>query len=328
MTEGNELVPVDVTLDADEAGFVEAARAPSTLRGYRSDWREFTSWCTDNDHQALPASDVAISRYITALATAGARTGTIARRLSSIRFAHKVRNQPDPTQTARVATVWEGIRRTLGTHPDQARPLMPPLLLDVLDACPRDTSWKTRPNQPSLAGARDRALLLVGFVTALRPSELAALTIEQIEPDERGRVITLTHSKTNQTGKPEHVIIPWGSRQETCPITALDHWTGLAGITTGPVLRGVTKGNRPTNQALSSDGLSKLVPAAVARAGFDPTGYSGHSLRAGFATYAVKRGATAQQVAHQTRHKALSSVGIYTRIENAWEDNAALRLGL
>ena len=29
MTEGNELVPVDVTLDADEAGFVEAARAVS-----------------------------------------------------------------------------------------------------------------------------------------------------------------------------------------------------------------------------------------------------------------------------------------------------------
>ncbi|QNP55533.1 site-specific integrase [Tessaracoccus defluvii] len=104
------LVPVDASLDVSEAVFAQAARAPSTLRGYRSDWREFTTWCDLHGFSALPADDVAISRYISELAVAGAKVGTISRRLSSIKFAHKVRNQADPTQTARVLTVWEGVR--------------------------------------------------------------------------------------------------------------------------------------------------------------------------------------------------------------------------
>jgi hypothetical protein len=35
----------DLSLSEDEAGYVAAARAPNTLRGYRSDWAEFTTWC-------------------------------------------------------------------------------------------------------------------------------------------------------------------------------------------------------------------------------------------------------------------------------------------
>ncbi len=118
----HELVPTDESLDAAEAGFAEAARAPSTLRGYRSDWAKFTGWCQLHGHNPMPANDIAISRYISTLAIAGAKTGTISRRLSTIKFAHKVRNYPDPTQTARITAVWEGIRRSLGTSPEQARP--------------------------------------------------------------------------------------------------------------------------------------------------------------------------------------------------------------
>ena len=81
------LLPEDLSLDAAEAAFASASRASSTLRGYRSDWTEFVTWCRDNHHTALPATDIAISRYISALATAGAKVGTISRRLSSILFS-------------------------------------------------------------------------------------------------------------------------------------------------------------------------------------------------------------------------------------------------
>ena len=76
------------------------------------------------------------------------------------------------------------------------------------------------------------------------------------------------------------------------------------------------------------DGLSRPITQAVTRAGLDATGYSAHSLRAGFVTYAAKRGATSLQIARQTRHKDLASIGIYTRIEDAWEENAATQLPL
>ncbi len=47
---------VDVPLSVDEAGYVTAARAANTLRGYRSDWAEFTTWCTTRDPPGRPPS--------------------------------------------------------------------------------------------------------------------------------------------------------------------------------------------------------------------------------------------------------------------------------
>jgi len=43
----------EVPLTEDEARYVEAGRAASTLRGYRSDWNEFTAWCTQRGDTRL-----------------------------------------------------------------------------------------------------------------------------------------------------------------------------------------------------------------------------------------------------------------------------------
>jgi hypothetical protein len=47
-------------------------------------------------------------------------------------------------------TVWEGIRRTHGAPPDQAAPLMPPELLDVLEACLHGSPKSPSPTSASL----------------------------------------------------------------------------------------------------------------------------------------------------------------------------------
>jgi len=46
----------EVPLSEAEAGYVEAARAANTLRGYRSDWAEFTTWCAHHDRDPLPSA--------------------------------------------------------------------------------------------------------------------------------------------------------------------------------------------------------------------------------------------------------------------------------
>ncbi len=319
------------TLSDDEARYVSAARAANTLRGYRSDWKEWSTWCALEDHTPLPAAPEAITSYLTTLAGHGAKVGTMSRRLSALKFAHQLRDLPDPTTNARVVAVWEGIRRLHGAPPDQATPLMPPELWHVLDACPTQRMWadRRRPPDPSLAGARDRCLLLVGFVAALRRSELTALTVDQVRPHPNGYLLALPRSKTNQRGEhDELVILPRAGDPRHCPVTAIDHWLTLAGHTTGPLLRPVSKGNRATDRSLSPASITTLVQAAVTRAGIDSTGYSGHSLRAGFVTYAHLRGASDRAIAHQTRHRSLATIGTYTRIESAWTDNAATVLGL
>lgn len=320
-----------VPLSDEEAAYVRAARAANTLRGYRSDWREFTSWCADRGLDPLPAQAATVSGYLTELARHGAKVGTMSRRLSAMKFAHQLRDLPDPTTHARVVAVWEGIRRTHGAPPDQAAPLMPPDLFDVLEACPRTKTWRSRarPPEPDLAGARDRALLLVGFVAALRRSELAALTVEDVDAHANGLVLRIPRSKTNQTGmEAELVVLPRGTNPARCAVTALHEWLEMAGITQGPLLRPVDRSNRAQPRQLHPESVNTLIQQAVARAGIDPTPYSAHSLRAGFVTYAHLRGASDRAIAHQTRHRSLATVGTYVRVHQAWDDNAATLLGL
>ncbi len=308
-----------------------AARAVNTMRGYRSDWREFSSWCAAHDVDPMPAAPATVTGYLSELARHGAKVGTMSRRISAIKFAHQLRDLPDPTRNARVVAVWEGIRRTHGAPPEQAAPLMPPELFDVLDACPVTKTWRTpgRPSEPDLAGARDRALLLVGFVAALRRSELAALTVAQVAEHANGLVLSLPRSKSNQTGEhAELVVLPRASNPVRCPVTALSQWQGLAGVDDGPLFRSVGKNNRAGATRLHPESINTLVQNAVARAGLAPAAYSAHSLRAGFVTYAHLRGASDRAIAHQTRHRSLATLGSYVRVQQAWVDNAATSLGL
>jgi site-specific recombinase XerD len=322
----------EVPLSESEAGYVEAARAANTLRGYRSDWNEFAAWCDQRgDTGSLPAAPSQISTYLSELAQAGAKVGTLSRRLSAIRFIHQLHDHPDPTRNARVIAVWEGIRRTHGAPPEQANPLMPPDLFDVLDGCPTTKVWRTkgRPAEPDLAGARDRVLLLVGFVAALRRSELAAIRVDDLAEHPNGLVLTIPRSKINQTGEQsELVVLPRAANPARCPVTAIQRWQELSKITVGPLLRPVLKSNKPADRPLNPASINFIVQDAIRRAGIIPDGYSAHSLRAGFVTYAHLRGASDRAIAHQTRHRSLATLGGYVRVQQAWVDNAATTLGL
>jgi hypothetical protein len=81
-----------------------------------------------------------------------------------------------------------------------------------------------------------------------------------------------------------------------------------AGITEGPLLRPVSKGNRTLPRPPHPESINDLVRQAVA--------------------YAHLRGASDRAIAHQTRHRSLASIGTYVRIHEARTDNAATQLGL
>ena len=61
-------VPADDPVAARARAYVQAAKAPSTQRAYRSDWRDFERWCRRRDLKTLPAEPETVGLYIADLA--------------------------------------------------------------------------------------------------------------------------------------------------------------------------------------------------------------------------------------------------------------------
>ncbi len=318
----SQLVPTDEGplqgWDVDEQlrGYLAAARAPNTLKAYRSDWAEFEAWCAHAGLVPLPATPETLARYLVELAEV-ARTSTVCRRISSIAQAHRVAGLASPSDDPRLRAVWAGIRRVHGTAPDQAAPLTVSLLRMVIDKLPR-----------GLGGTRDRALLLVGFAGALRRSELVALDVEDVRPVAEGLVVTKRRSKTDQVAAGEAIGIPYGSNPSTCPVRAVDAWCQAARLSDGALFRPVDRHGRIGPDRLSAAGANLIVQRAVTQAGLPAARYSAHSLRAGLATSAATAGVSERSIMNQTGHRSLTVARGYIRQGSLFIDNAAAQVGL
>ena len=66
----------------------------------------------------------------------------------------------------------------------------------------------------------------------------------------------------------------------------------------------------------------------AAAAGLDPGPFSGHSMRAGFATSAAAAGVEERLIMRQTRHKSAQTVRRYIRDGELFARNLAAEVGL
>jgi integrase len=296
-------------------GLVRASKAASTLRAYRSDWRHFSNWCSKHELEALPALPETVALYLAAMAGAGAEAVTIQRRLSSISQAHQATSHlPSPTSDSLVRQVMRGIRRTLGVAPKrQKTPLTAAELRRLVETAPGGT----------LAGKRDRALLLIGHLGAFRRSELVALDLEDVEEVGDGLRLLVRRSKTDQEGEGLEKGIRSRHDRATCPALALRTWLEGAGIISGPLFRGVNRHDQVQPGRLSDRGVALVVKRACGRAGLDPDRYAGHSLRAGFATSAAEGGAPERAIMRQGGWTSQAMVRRYIRMSDLFQENAA-----
>ena len=242
---------------------------------------------------AVPAAVDTVTSYLAQLAQAGAKASTISRRLAALAYVHRAAGVESPTREVAVREVTRGLRRQLGTAPATKAPLLADDVRRLRAALPGSDP----------ATLRDRAVLLVGFVGALRRSELVGLNVADLVADERGYLLRLGRTKTDQEGRGERVALPRSRDPRLCPVRALDAWLAAAEIRRGAVFRPVRRDGRAGTQRLSDRAVARIVQRACARAGMDPTPFSGHSLRAGMATMAALNGASERGIMRQTRHK-------------------------
>lgn len=293
-------VPRPLSAAAREA--LDAGTADSTRRAYASDWQEFTDWCASNGHAPLPATPETVVEYVAALTTTPRpRTGrpyspsSIERAVAAIRTAHAAANvAPPSTKGARV--VLRGYRDRLAkakdpaAKPRKAQPAVPSALRAMLATLDRTT----------LIGKRDAALLLLGYASAARVSELVALDLADAPETEQGIEANLYRKKIKAF---TDTAIPYGSNPATCPVRAvraLREAMAEAGRTKGPLFVRIDRHGRiappmvrrgqpigdPSGR-LSAQAAAQIVERAAAAAGLEGH-WSGHSLRRGFATAARK----------------------------------------
>ncbi len=319
---------IDRTAERARA-YARAAKAPSTLRAYRADWRDFTLWCEGRGTQALPATPETVALYLADRAETH-RPATLARRLAAIAKTHAAAGHPSPASLSHLAVgeTLKGIRRTHGVAQQAKLPLVTADIQKLLAHLPGEGGG----GKGALAAARDRALLLLGYAGAFRRSELAALRVGDLLWVEEGLAVRIARSKTDQKGEGRKVALPCGQHPASCPVRALEAWLTSAGIdraaAQAPLFRAVDRHGRLLAAALHPNSVGEIVKRALRRAGYPDEAYGGHSLRAGFATQAARSGASAFAIMRQTGHRSVATVARYVREAELFRDTPAGRLGL
>ncbi|OPY60119.1 MAG: Tyrosine recombinase XerD [Pelotomaculum sp. PtaU1.Bin065] len=296
--------------------YIAQAKAKNTIKSYRADWQDFTTWCNNNNLIELPADPETVAVYLAHLAETS-KVSTLQRRISAISQAHQAAGHPSPTCTMEVRAVMAGIRRERGSAQAGKAPVLVDDIKAMVDTLP-----------DNLIGIRDRALLLLGFAGAFRRSELISLDVEDIEFSREGITVTLRKSKTDQEGHGRKIGIPYGSNIDTCPVRSLQAWLEGSGINEGPLFRSINRHGSLQQGRLSDKAVALVVKRTTEAAGLDPVMYSGHSLRAGLATSAAMAGVSERAIMNQTGHRSVSMVRKYIREGSLFRDNAAAGLGL
>ena len=116
--------------------------------------------------------------------------------------------------------------------------------------------------------------------------------------------------------------VPHG-RTRHCPVAALERWLEISGIQGGAIFRPVDRKGHVAPGRLTGDAVSVILKERLAEAGYDPTNYSGHSLRAGFATSASQAGISSLKIRQQTGHASDAMLQRYVRDGEIFVGNAA-----
>ena len=249
--------------------------SPATVRAYRGRWRTFEQWCRDRDVSALPATLHAVASFLRHRSQAKALS-TLSVDMAAVSWHHRLTGAPDPCRSPEVLAVMRALRAEKGAG--QARK-------DAADVGTLRVMVATL-DPDRLIDQRDRALLLLGFASALRRSELAALLVSDVE----------------------RLGLPYGSDPDTCPVRALRAWLAASGITEGPIFRPVNRHGHLGASALSGWAVGEVVKRCAEAAGLDPGRFGGHSLRAGLITSAAEAGVHPTEIAAHARMRRAASV--------------------
>ncbi|MDD9723564.1 tyrosine-type recombinase/integrase [Sulfitobacter sp. PR48] len=312
--------------------YAKASTAENTNKAYAVDWKHFARWCRLKGAEPLPPSSEMIGLYLADLAAPtngfpALSVSTIERRLSGLAWNYAQRGFTLDRKNRHIASVLAGIKRKHARPPVQKEAIQAEDILAMVATLSYD-----------LRGLRDRAILLLGYAGGLRRSEIVSLDVHKddtpdsggwIEIMEKGALLTL-NAKTGW----REVEIGRGSKDQTCPVHALEQWLHFAKIDFGPVFVGTSRdGKRALDTRLNDKHVARLIKRTVLDAGIRSelpekdrlALFSGHSLRAGLASSAE---VDERYVQKQLGHASAEMTRRYQRRRDRFRVNLTKAAGL
>ena len=289
-------------------GYLAACWSASTRRAYAADLRDYVNW-----GGPFPGQPQDIAAYVTDRARV-LRVSTLRRRLIGIGMAHTMVGLADPTRSALIRKLVRGIQRVHGVAQRRAMPIIEVDLQRMF------------PSALTPAQLRDRALMWVGFAAALRRSEIVALDVADLQFGARGLSVRLRRSKTDQYGRSRLIGIPDEAAGKQA-IEAVHAWLAVRGLQDGPVFTRLLVSGK-AGARLSDQSVNLLIKRHALAIGLPADRISGHSLRAGFVTSAVRAGASLVAIQRQTGHASLDMLARYIREIDPFICNAHAQMGI
>lgn len=280
-------------------------RAPLTLKGYASDWLQFTRWCDQAGRNPLPASADTVALYVTwMLFEKHRRLTTTERHISAIVHFHREKKFSSPV-SEEIRNICSGTRRERKEKPRGKAALSADQLASLAESCDDSTN----------IGVRDRAIIVFGFGSALRRSNLSALRLAHITFKDEGIAVEVPYSKTDQTGRGRFLEVWRGECSPlTDPVATLQAWIRCRGQWAGALFAACNpRGNTIQHRGLTGDAINDVLKRALSRVSIDPAPYGAHSLRAGSITTASENGATEQEILGLSGHANAATMRRYIR---------------
>ena len=305
---------------------IQSADSASTRRNRQHFWKKFKKWCEAHEVSPLPAELDTVIFYLFEKARHGQKKSTLNNMRWAIDTTHQQHGYTAPTDDPKAKRQIKGLFRTIAEQrPEQVtQRKKKPITINQI---------RIMDFPKGILGLRDKALLLLGFATGMRRSELAAVRKDHIEVTEYGLRIRIPRSKSDQLGEGDTVDVikaAMGRNQKHCPVKTMQElmdenpyehlFVRVRRVNTPGGYRKrkmLSEPNRFIDRPLDGNGVYRIVKKYGAQVGLAPDDLGGHSLRAGCATYLLEKEVPPAAVQKQMRHKSFNTTQQYNRGESA-----------
>ena len=231
--------------------FADVAYRSSTLNAYRGDLQIYLDWCAAVGHTAIPAEAEIVAKFV--LSAGDVAASTLKRRVAVISRVSALAGAPIVSGNYAI----DAAIKAAGRPPGSRRQRMSLRQVTLMaHNCAND-----------VAGARDRALLLVAFWGELRRAEIAGLDVGDLDVGaEEMRVVA---RGATLSGYDRVVCLARRPDPLLCAIEAVAIWLQRSGITDGPLFRKVGRGQVVGSARLSAGGVRQVLGRRLAELGSD-----------------------------------------------------------